>query len=169
MMFNIEVQIEGNGLDGFGNAPFRVIAKTQAVTASTLKPKYLRLVIAGPGKYPGSPKYPLRWKSARQRRYVMAKLRREGNLPYQRTGQFQDAWDFSLFGFDGGFEAIIGNTAKTDRGEPLATFIVGQHQQPFHADTGWPDANPQLDAIGQQLADDIVREFTAQFDAEWKP
>ncbi len=38
------------------------------------------------------PTYPLVWKSAKQRRYVMAKLRREGNLPYRRTGAFQKAW-----------------------------------------------------------------------------
>ncbi len=34
---------------------------------------------------PGPPRYPIRWKSERQRRYVMAKLRRENNLPYRRT------------------------------------------------------------------------------------
>lgn len=38
------------------------------------------------------PTYPLRWKSEKQRRYVMAKLRKAGNLPYQRTGDFQRAW-----------------------------------------------------------------------------
>jgi hypothetical protein len=38
------------------------------------------------------PSYPLVWKSQKQRRYVMAKLRKEGNLPYRRTGAFQKAW-----------------------------------------------------------------------------
>lgn len=36
--------------------------------------------------------YPLRWKSQKQRRYVIAKLRREGNLPYRRTGALTEAW-----------------------------------------------------------------------------
>lgn len=38
------------------------------------------------------PTYPLKWKSEKQRRYVMAKLRKEGNLPYNRTGDFQKRW-----------------------------------------------------------------------------
>lgn len=38
------------------------------------------------------PSYPLVWRSPRQRRFVMAKLRREGNLPYRRSGEFQKAW-----------------------------------------------------------------------------
>lgn len=38
------------------------------------------------------PTYPLRWKSEKQRRYVMAKLRKAGNLPYKRTGKFQKSW-----------------------------------------------------------------------------
>lgn len=38
------------------------------------------------------PTYPLRWKSPKQRRYVMAKLRKEGNLPYRRSGAFQRGW-----------------------------------------------------------------------------
>lgn len=38
------------------------------------------------------PTYPLKWKSDKQRRYVMAKLRKAGNIPYERTGKFQRAW-----------------------------------------------------------------------------
>jgi hypothetical protein len=38
------------------------------------------------------PRYPLVWRSPKQRRYVMAKLREEGNLPYQRSGDLQRRW-----------------------------------------------------------------------------
>ena len=38
------------------------------------------------------PRYPLTWASQKQRRFVMAKLRKQGNLPYRRTGAFQKAW-----------------------------------------------------------------------------
>lgn len=37
--------------------------------------------------------YPLKWRSERQRKFVMAKLRRENNLPYRRTGAMVAAWD----------------------------------------------------------------------------
>jgi len=38
------------------------------------------------------PTYPLKWKSEKQRKYVMAKLRKAGNLPYNRTGELQKGW-----------------------------------------------------------------------------
>lgn len=38
------------------------------------------------------PTYPMKWKSEKQRRYVMAKLRKAGNIPYERSGKFQKAW-----------------------------------------------------------------------------
>jgi hypothetical protein len=38
------------------------------------------------------PRYPLAWRSPKQRRAVMAKLRKEGNLPSQRTGDLQRRW-----------------------------------------------------------------------------
>ncbi len=38
------------------------------------------------------PSYPLQWKSEKQRRFVMAKLRKAGNIPYKRTGAFQKGW-----------------------------------------------------------------------------
>ncbi len=38
------------------------------------------------------PTYPLTWRSPKQRRYVMWKLRKEGNIPFKRTGAFQQAW-----------------------------------------------------------------------------
>jgi len=38
------------------------------------------------------PSYPLQWRSPKQRRYVMWKLRKDDNLPFKRTGAFQKAW-----------------------------------------------------------------------------
>ena len=41
----------------------------------------------------GSPvTYPIYWDSEEQKKEVIAKLRAEGNLPYQRTGQTQMSW-----------------------------------------------------------------------------
>lgn len=80
---------------------------------------------------PGKPKYPLRWKSARQRRFVMAKLRRENNLPYQRKHQLAKGWrvtDDVLS--EGGLFAVENAT-------PYARFVQGDDAQPFHLDTGW--------------------------------
>lgn len=45
---------------------------------------------------PGKPRYPLRWKSEKQRRYVMAKLRRQNNLPYRRTHRLVNSWQVTV-------------------------------------------------------------------------
>lgn len=42
---------------------------------------------------PGAPSTsPVNWDSERQRRFVLAKLRLEGNLPYSRTNQYINGW-----------------------------------------------------------------------------
>lgn len=40
--------------------------------------------------------YPINWDSEKQRRFVMAKLRRENNLPYQRTGNYINGFTVEL-------------------------------------------------------------------------
>jgi hypothetical protein len=83
-------------------------------------------------KQPGSPNYPLRWKSPKQRRAVMAKLRREGNLPHRRTGRSARAWTIYLTNpNEGAAELIVENRT------PHIRFLEGDDQQPFHIDTGW--------------------------------
>lgn len=83
-------------------------------------------------KYPGRPHYPIRWASARQRRFVMAKLRREG-MPYVRRGSagVGGAWTSAVTDAPQGIIGVLGNNA------PHAIFVQGPRQQPFHADTGW--------------------------------
>jgi len=45
---------------------------------------------------PGKPvTYPIDWDSQKQKRYVIAKLSEEGNLPYSRTDQYRDGWKLS--------------------------------------------------------------------------
>lgn len=42
---------------------------------------------------PRRPWYPLDWDSDRQRRYVMALLSRNGNIPYKPTGRYEKNWE----------------------------------------------------------------------------
>lgn len=102
-----------------------------------LRTRALRIVRVVPGK----PHYPLRWASQKQRRKVMAMLREQNNLPYQRTGALEAAWE-AMFSFteDGG-AFILENTS------PAAVFVIGERQQLFHADTGWIYAPSVVDEI----------------------
>lgn len=99
---------------------------------------------------PGKPKYPIRWTSERQRRFVMAKLKRMGQIPYIRTGKYSEAWEWFSKSTQRGGLFVIENTAKTSRGEPLEQYIQGVHQQGFHADTGWVATEPTLRKAGQE-------------------
>lgn len=80
---------------------------------------------------PGSPVYPIRWKTQKQRRYVMAKLRREGNLPYDRTHKLANNWKVDIYG-DGN-----GGILEARNDTPYLEFVSGIWAQPFHLDTGW--------------------------------
>lgn len=108
-------------------APIPTLIRPSAVDAAVeiAKEKY-----ATPA---GSPKYPLRWKSQKQRKYVMAKLRKANNIPYRRTGRFENAWSGSVTPK----QIVIAHTARGDKGQFTAPFIIGDKQQPFHKDTGW--------------------------------
>lgn len=50
----------------------------------------VRKVMRTPGK---RPRYPIQWDSDKQRRYVLAMLREQDNLPYRRTDALPNAWD----------------------------------------------------------------------------
>jgi hypothetical protein len=78
--------------------------------------------------------YPLRWKSERQRRYVMAKLRRENNLPYQRTGELVDGWEVTIRADPSEGALLVENDT------PHARYVQGDDAQPMHLDNGWPQA-----------------------------
>jgi hypothetical protein len=100
---------------------------------------------------PGPAKYPIQWASVRQRRYVMAKLRREGNLPYQRTGELLDSWRVTHDGADGEGVIIFENTADA------AQFVFGENQQRMHVNTGWQRAEPTIERYVETTQDTIFQ------------
>lgn len=106
---------------------------------------------------PGAPRYPLRWKSERQRRYVMAKLRRENNLPYQRTGRLTRGWKLTL----------ERDRVRLENATPYAIFVQGDWAQPFHLDTGWPQAAPLISAMADELTDALIQTWYSI--TTWEP
>lgn len=78
---------------------------------------------------------PIRWKSAKQRRAVMRKLRLMGMEDgYIRSHALSKAWKADLR--PDGTGGIMTITNKT----PYVEFVQGDWAQPFHLDTGWPQA-----------------------------
>lgn len=114
---------------------------------------------------PGPPKYPLAWASEKQRRFVMAKLTRENNLPYRRSHDLSQAWEVIIKIEGGVLRFVIENPA------PGAKFVYGslakdlsaaaRFQQPFHADTGWQQAS----VTARYWLDVMQSEFTKRYKA----
>ncbi len=117
---------------------------------------------------PGPPRYPIRWKSERQRRYVMAKLRRENNLPYRRTHALSRAWTVEISLRRDGTVLTVRNPSD------VAQFVYGPHQQPFHEDTGWqtlrrnPRDRDYMRQYDRQITDLMTREYYAVLNQYFK-
>lgn len=89
-------------------------------------------------KKPGPPQYPLEWESERQRRFVMAKLRRENNLPYRRRPNgIVSKWRV-VFKPRGDVAGIL----IVENPDPAAQYLQGDKAQRFHIRTGWVQAAP---------------------------
>lgn len=152
MTFKLQAQIDVDVIrawrEQLGKTP-ALMQEAQARVVRTYRPDILDSLRA----YPGKPRYPLRWKSERQRRYVMAKLRKENNLPYRRTGKLAQGWRVvSNTRGDIGEIAILNSTAYT-------RFVQGDDAQPFHLDTGWPQANPLFATWEERLQDAFITEY----------
>ena len=108
---------------------------------------------------PGPPQYLIRWKSRKQE---LAFFRTGGfgrGIPTGRVaepGGVLGAYDVTL-----DITATDGSIALSNE-YPNAVFILGEHQQPFHVDTGWVNIDT---TVQQSLApvDDFVTK--SYFDA----
>lgn len=107
------------------------------------------LYISRANAYPDAPAGP-GWFSDRQRRFVMAKIRRgEIEIPYKRTGQVSGAWH------------RVGklSKAKAVNDNPAAPYVFGDETQSRHEDAvGWQK-------VGVRLDDKSNRIFDAAYDA----
>jgi hypothetical protein len=88
-----------------------------------------------------------RWKSDAQRKAVMAKLRKAGNLPYQRTHRLVKSWRIVLTADETG--GVFGATNAT----PYARYVQGLDQQPMHLDSGWARIDTTAEAYRQPALD----------------
>lgn len=100
---------------------------------------------------PGRPNYPLRWKSKRQRRYVMALLRETNNLPYRRTHRLAQGWRVVLDDLVEGAGVI-----RVENDSRIAPYVQGDFAQPYHLDTGWPQMAPLVSRYSAAFQDATI-------------
>lgn len=98
--------------------------------------------------YPPPSGRPMRFKSERQRRYVMM-LVSQGKVPYQRTLRLQSSWKTSVEGSGEDIEGVVSNDT------PYGPYVQGKKSQAkYHVGT-WP---PAID-VATEHKDEIIQCF----------
>lgn len=137
-MIRIEVRVDTDVLDAIADAArkapglMNTVYKRRVRSLRSRMLTELRIV-------PPPPNYPIKWKTARQRRAFFASNGFGRGIPTQRTGALLDAYDIALMSTDKGGILQVTNSA------PYARYVIGDDAQPFHIDH-WP-----------QIADVVVK------------
>jgi hypothetical protein len=112
-----------------------------------------QLIIRELSTEPGKPRYPIRWKSQRQRRFVMALLRRIGQADtgYVRTHRLSRGWTIVL-------DDITASTGvfRVVNKAPETRYVQGDDAQPYHLDSGWPQAAPIIRKYEDALQSEVI-------------
>lgn len=134
-------------------------AFTDAVVREAVNTDIAPAILSEAQVEPGAVAKPIQWTSARQRRYVMAKIR-SGEIasPYVRTHAVSQGYAFIVTTAEGDYTriAFVNNASAF-------TFVSGMTQQRFHANTGWLNAPAKADAwIAATLSG-----LSAAFERQW--
>lgn len=148
-LVNSEVLFDTGAIDNladFITAYPELATETARDTFNTLiKPPLLNELHYMPPKV----HYPFVWASAKQRKFVMAMLRRTNNLPYHRTGGMVNAWKVDILISDGTVIMSASNKAKATK------YVTGKQQQPGHVASGWPKHKETLSFWGQAAKEEV--------------
>lgn len=134
-MFSARLIIDTDIIDAYAG-----IARTAPRTVSifvnkTVRRDVSRRLLGNLREEPGPVVYPIKWKTARQRRAFFATNGFGRGIPARRTGALAGAWKVTAdTDLEGGFIEVGNDT-------PYFQFVYGPDQQPFHTNTGWMDLN----------------------------
>lgn len=109
---------------------------------------------------PGQPiTYPVQWDSEKQKRFVIAKLREEGNLPYSRTDAYRNGWTITKHpdGLSLSNKHPAGAIGGTLKGSNLASLTSWQSK--IHRGR-WPAILPIVRAEIGKLSKRIMDKLT---------
>lgn len=152
--FDFDIDVLINAERKLVNSP-----KLLARAMKRRQPRLRQLALSIVAVEPGPVHYPIRWKSRKQQRAYFATDGFGQGIPYRRTGGLVQAWDakFVLDAEGGAF--VIENTS------PIADYVIGGDQMPYHADTGWIRADQVIDnEVVPLILNDIEQTFYAVCD-----
>lgn len=114
--------------------------------------------------YPGPVKYPIQWKSEKQRKAFFATDGFGSGIPYRRTGHLGRSWDIAVSRTSSGDSRI-----EIDNRATYAKFVIGtlssnpqRYQlpiQPFHRNTGWQPASPTVQFWVEALREQFITDY----------
>lgn len=99
---------------------------------------------------PEKPKYPIRWKTERQRRAFFATDGFGKGIPYQRTGGLQRSWRVTTRTTTAAGVLALETDVKS------AIYVQGDYAQPFHLDSGWPQVSDVVAKYDPILTDTLI-------------
>lgn len=108
---------------------------------------------------PGTPVYPIRWTSDRQRRAFFASRGFGRGIPTQRRNTLVNAWDVEFVPDQEGGLIVMSNPYEA------AQYLFGPRTQGFHLDTGYV----QLDDVVEDFFDEAAETAAVVFYGECDP
>jgi hypothetical protein len=148
-MYRVTWNIDDDVLDALQTQMDKLPALTQGgvkLIANRLRARVRKDL----GTQPGKPKYPIRWKSERQRRAFFATDGFGGGIPTRRSGALARGWQVEFTG-----TGTVG-TVEIYNDVPYTRFVQGNDAQPFHLDTGWPQAAPRMAVYEDLFTDQLI-------------
>jgi hypothetical protein len=164
-MFSLSISFDSDVMDALQDALDSAPKTTNTIINRAILPEFTERVKREVTPYPPARHGKVRWKSERQWKAYFATDGFGSGIPYVRSGRFGQAWELNYTELENGGQITISNNARTRTGDPLAQYIVGEHQQPFHADTGWPKADDKLATIQEDLTDAVIDVYFSIIDA----
>lgn len=157
-MLNLSYQFDRQSLDEaskHARAYPKLLQKALKRQESRLRTRFYKLVKVNVPP----PNYPIKWKSRKQQRAFFATDGFGHGIPYERTGALNKAWNARFTFDDSGGAFFMENTS------PTARYVIGEDQQPFHADR-WlyaPDVIDDFAGVVLDVYQETVRTIEDPF------
>lgn len=125
------------------NAPKEIRREVGLIARGPISQRLIRELATPPGR----PKYPYRWKSAKQRRAFFASNGFGRGIPTQRTGELERGW-----------RVVVGEgaTIQVENSVDYTSYVMGDDQQPGHIQTGWGFAPTMINNYVDEYEDAMI-------------
>jgi len=148
-MIEFSVTVDTDVLDAIADAAKDAPRRMNKEYAKTIK-RVRQRMLDDLREYPGPVKYPIRWKSERQRRAYFATDGFGHGIPYVRTNALKEGWTTRIRDRKDGAVFEVANNAE------YAQFVQGGYRQPFHLDTGWETVEEIVARHREDAIDELI-------------